>query len=753
MSPAGEAASAQLRPRRTPRTKEARDKESKSDEEGLGKRSTRRSRVPTPKARDKAEPVQQEDSIAFGEIEAAMGNLGWTWIQVGISYIYIAPHAFRKCNGKNYTSFQANVDYILTQERFEKYVRQNAELMKKIKENLEISKRPYVARKGRTHERHEAETRQEAETQPNAQDGTTEPPSMSSSDSSDDEPLLKKVRCLQRAPSTSSQSSEEDTSDDEPLVQKVAKQLRPPPLASSSPSTGHASPSNTSSDDEMIARKRRKRPASRSGALSRDKVVLQAPPSPTSTMTTENIDPIALMAPKLNRPKSNVSKIVPPRTINLPPLPAIFMDHPQSPSPTDILEQLEPSAVPIPPLASTPILHRENVWRKLQDFVDKCFKDAQNECITLEGPPGCGKTLLLKYLELYARSRIHEFQSKHDIFVVYAPMSGTARVVDDSVTEGFFDDLASHFQAAMADCTFDPQQTTAKTVCEQAFNSVSMKPGDDNDEEDEMLQAKLHPRNILLLIDGLNLRFHARERLDELFEMLHGKHDAIVNMVVTTTGNAESYFHRHVQNGLGFLSHVITLSPYGYGAIFDILAARLVDFGPFDEMAFVARLVAHAFDGDASVAVGLCRCALEANGTLTVGGILKAAKNISLEIRPRTILACLPRVQQIIIYAAVMEYYRIQGVYDFKSVHRVYSEFVLHFGYPMEKTLDEIRREVDWLVANELASKHATRDAFTLFITQDSALAFFKENPVSVLLQTVRPSTKPNFQNTQPASR
>ncbi|CAK4645517.1 unnamed protein product [Aphanomyces euteiches] len=644
MSPAGEAASAQLRPRRTPRTKEARDKESKSDEEGLGKRSTRRSRVPTPKARDKAEPVQQEDSIAFGEIEAAMGNLGWTWIQVGISYIYIAPHAFRKCNGKNYTSFQADVDYILTQERFEKYVRQNAELMKKIKENLEISKRPYVARKGRTHERHEAETRQEAETQPNAQDGTTEPPSMSSSDSSDDEPLLKKVRCLQRAPSTSSQSSEEDTSDDEPLVQK-------------------------------------------------------------------------------------------------------------SPSPTDILEQLEPSAVPIPPLASTPILHRENVWRKLQDFVDKCFKDAQNECITLEGPPGCGKTLLLKYLELYARSRIHEFQSKHDIFVVYAPMSGTARVVDDSVTEGFFDDLASHFQAAMADCTFDPQQTTAKTVCEQAFNSVSMKPGDDNDEEDEMLQAKLHPRNILLLIDGLNLRFHARERLDELFEMLHGKHDAIVNMVVTTTGNAESYFHRHVQNGLGFLSHVITLSPYGYGAIFDILAARLVDFGPFDEMAFVARLVAHAFDGDASVAVGLCRCALEANGTLTVGGILKAAKNISLEIRPRTILACLPRVQQIIIYAAVMEYYRIQGVYDFKSVHRVYSEFVLHFGYPMEKTLDEIRREVDWLVANELASKHATRDAFTLFITQDSALAFFKENPVSVLLQTVRPSTKPNFQNTQPASR
>ncbi|CAK4159940.1 unnamed protein product [Aphanomyces euteiches] len=626
MSPSGEAASAQLRPRRTPRTKEARDKESKSDEEGLGKRSTRRSRVPTPKARDKAEPVQQEDSIAFGEIEAAMGNLGWTWIQVGISYIYIAPHAFWKCNGKNYTSFQADVDYILTQERFEKYVRQNAELMKKIKENLEISKRPYVARKGRTHERHEAETRQEAETQPNAQDGTTEPPSMSSSDSSDDEPLLKKVRCLQRAPSTSSQSSEEDTSDDEPLVQKVAKKLRPPPLAS------------------------------------------------------------------------------------------------------------------------------KNVWRKLQDFVDKCFKDAQNECITLEGPPGCGKTLLLKYLELYARSRIHEFQSKHDIFVVYAPMSGTARVVDDSVTEGFFDDLASHFQAAMADCTFDPQQTTAKTVCEQAFNSVSMKPGDDND-EDEMLQAKLHPRNILLLIDGLNLRFHAREPLDELFEMLHGKHDAIVNMVVTTTGNAESYFHRHVQNGLGFLSHVITLSPYGYGAIFDILAARLVDFGPFDEMTFVARLVAHAFDGDASVAVGLCRCALEANGTLTVGGILKAAKNISLEIRPRTILACLPRVQQIIIYAAVMEYYRIQGVYDFKSVHRGYSEFVLHFGHPMEKTLDEIRREVDWLVANELASKHATRDAFTLFITQDSALAFFKENPVSVLLQTVRPSTKPNFQNTQPTSR
>ncbi|CAK4641757.1 unnamed protein product [Aphanomyces euteiches] len=626
MSPSGEAASAQLRPRRTPRTKEARDKESKSDEEGLGKRSTRRSRVPTPKARDKAEPVQQEDSIAFGEIEAAMGNLGWTWIQVGISYIYIAPHAFWKCNGKNYTSFQADVDYILTQERFEKYVRQNAELMKKIKENLEISKRPYVARKGRTHERHEAETRQEAETQPNAQDGTTEPPSMSSSDSSDDEPLLKKVRCLQRAPSTSSQSSEEDTSDDEPLVQKVAKKLRPPPLAS------------------------------------------------------------------------------------------------------------------------------KNVWRKLQDFVDKCFKDAQNECITLEGPPGCGKTLLLKYLELYARSRIHEFQSKHDIFVVYAPMSGTARVVDDSVTEGFFDDLASHFQAAMADCTFDPQQTTAKTVCEQAFNSVSMKPGDDND-EDEMLQAKLHPRNILLLIDGLNLRFHAREPLDELFEMLHGKHDAIVNMVVTTTGNAESYFHRHVQNGLGFLSHVITLSPYGYGTIFDILAARLVDFGPFDEMTFVARLVAHAFDGDASVAVGLCRCALEANGTLTVGGILKAAKNISLEIRPRTILACLPRVQQIIIYAAVMEYYRIQGVYDFKSVHRGYSEFVLHFGHPMEKTLDEIRREVDWLVANELASKHATRDAFTLFITQDSALAFFKENPVSVLLQTVRPSTKPNFQNTQPTSR
>ncbi|KAG9402353.1 hypothetical protein AC1031_006973 [Aphanomyces cochlioides] len=494
MSTAGEAASAQLRPRRTLRTKEARDKESKSDEEGLGKRSTRRSRVPTPKARDKAEPVQQEDSIAFGEIEAAMGNLGWTWIQVGISYIYIAPHAFRKCNGKNYTRFQADVDYILTQERFEKYVRQNAELMKKIKENLEVSKRPYVARKNRAHERHEAETRQEAETQPNAQDGTTEPPSLSSSDSSDDEPLLKKARCLQRAPSTSSQSSEDDTSDDEPLVQKVAKQLRPPPLASSSPSTGPVSPSNASSDDEKITHKRRKRPASRSGALSRDKIVLQAPPSPTSTMTTENIDPIALMAPK--RPKPIVSKIVPPRTINLPPLPAIFMDHPQSPSLTDILEQLEPSAVPIPPLASTPILHRENVWRKLQDFVDKCFKDAQNECITLEGPPGCGKTLLLKYLELYARSRIHEFQSKHDIFVVYAPMSGTARVVDDSVTEGLFDDLASHFQAAMADCTFDPQQTTAKTVCEQAFNSVSMKPGDGNEEEDEIMQAKLHPRNM-----------------------------------------------------------------------------------------------------------------------------------------------------------------------------------------------------------------------------------------------------------------
>ncbi|RLO13083.1 hypothetical protein DYB28_005418, partial [Aphanomyces astaci] len=228
-----------------------------------------------------------------------------------------------------------------------------------------------------------------------------------------------------------------------------------------------------------------------------------------------------------------------------------------------------------------------------------------------------------------------------------------------------------------------------------------------------------------LFVDGLNVYYHDRNILRDLFKAVHAKHNNVVHMIVTTAGPPASLLTVLKSLDLQHCNTVVALPSLNSAALTEILMDRL---GPpavdgvvirEDAVAFVGRLVELVGAGSVSIALAVCRrTLLQKYDALTqtylaqgnnhsvkcdvvqVGDMVTSAKELfgGDVVTARWVLAALPRVPQ------------VNSLDD----HLVRSSY------------DLFRRELDWMVANDLASWNG--DVFTLFIPQDEAMSFFHGN-------------------------
>ncbi|KAF0694455.1 Aste57867_14669 [Aphanomyces stellatus] len=761
-------------------------------------RYSARPRVPTPKLRRGRTDLPSEEAaapaITFGEIEAAMGNLGWTWIEVGIAYIYVAPHARGRCNGRNYTKFVADVDYVYTQESFERYVRQDDKLMELIRENLDKSKIITVSRaKGDNSKQSDdvnAPPKTKTTTTTVVKGERRRPPPSSSFGNAPGYVLMAEGTMKSLAvvvngvrtmppPAENPDSTESDSSDDEPLMQKVkiAALLQ----RTSSRSTSSEVTSSMASDDlelsestssawdfehcsfsddlafDSEARKDGKLPSTMSLTAT-----TTVPSSPL--LDASDIEPLSKKVKK----KRVVPLVVAPM---LPAAAAPLQSTTARPQPQSLPTKKRPLATKTPtvcmgmvPLvavlhrlsphvpAPLPLLHREAALASLYLFVQKCLhNDCKSESIILHGPAGSGKTELLNQLKPFVAKlqmrTVDDRAATRAVHVVHVRLSNNLiqNPIDGAppfVGSRLFVEIVAALEAEFHDCSYDPTVMNAETVCQVAFESVSYNSSAYDPDAPPEVPVQ---RTIFLLLDGLSLSPLTLDPVLTLFKMLYMKHAAAVHVVIATRDAPARFLHMLAPEHNHHRT-VLAIDAYPAAALVDVVAARLVDMPrvPWDAVTFAARLVATTCVGNAHVVLTMVRRALrwQANdkntGPLSVRMILAVAMTM-VDVLDVHILACLPRVHQLIVYAAVVEYCGRAGMYAIDVVHELYRDVLLMHGamVALDRSPEAFRSDIEWLETNGLATINDAAGTFTLFIRQDDAVAFFKANPVATLLQSV----------------
>ncbi|KAF0738424.1 hypothetical protein AaE_008865 [Aphanomyces astaci] len=435
----------------------------------------------------------------------------------------------------------------------------------------------------------------------------------------------------------------------------------------------------------------------------------------------------------------------------------------------------------------SPLLHRESAWHRLKRFVDIGLRSEKTRTLVLHGCDGSGKTSLLRQLKSYAIQMYDNqmatvpdrpvedggsgFPSppphcKRKLHVVHASttprnhmapvkkptttsLNGDGHTAEYLSSDGLFVDVVAAFQVEFGDvCRYNSWTTPARAVWDQVLDSY------------HVVQTNTSPvyigRIIFLFVDGLNVYYHDRNILRDLFKAVHAKHNNVVHMIVTTAGPPASLLTVLKSLDLQHCNTVVALPSLNSAALTEILMDRL---GPpavdgvvirEDAVAFVGRLVELVGAGSVSIALAVCRrTLLQKYDALTqtylaqgnnhsvkcdvvqVGDMVTSAKELfgGDVVTARWVLAALPRVPQLIVYAAVVECGGThEGVYDARHVHAMYSRLVVDSldDHLVRSSYDLFRRELDWMVANDLASWNG--DVFTLFIPQDEAMSFFHGN-------------------------
>ncbi|RHY54500.1 hypothetical protein DYB38_006433 [Aphanomyces astaci] len=405
----------------------------------------------------------------------------------------------------------------------------------------------------------------------------------------------------------------------------------------------------------------------------------------------------------------------------------------------------------------SPLLHRESAWHRLKRFVDIGLRSEKTRTLVLHGCDGSGKTSLLRQLKAYAIQMYDNqmatvpdrpvedggsgFPSppphyKRKLHVVHASttprnhmapvkkptttsLNGDGHTAEYLSSDGLFIDVVAAFQVEFGDvCRYDSWTTPARAVWDQVLDSY------------HVVQTNTSPvyigRIIFLFVDGLNVYYHDRNILRDLFKAVHAKHNNVVHMIVTTAGPPASLLTVLKSLDLHHRNTVVALPSLNSAALTEILMDRL---GPpavdgvairEDAVAFVGRLVELVGAGSVSIALAVCRrTLLQKYDALTptylaqgnnhsvkcdvvqVGDMVTSAKELfgGDVVTARWVLAALPRVPQV--------------------------NYSLH-DHLVRSSYDLFRRELDWMVANDLASWNG--DVFTLFIPQDEAMSFFHGN-------------------------
>ncbi|KAH9116262.1 hypothetical protein AeMF1_009793 [Aphanomyces euteiches] len=369
------------------------------------------------------------------------------------------------------------------------------------------------------------------------------------------------------------------------------------------------------------------------------------------------------------------------------------------------IERVLQSLAPSYPLTS--LLHRNKEWLELTQFVDACIHRDQRKSVFLSGTPGTGKSALVRLMEQYVENS-------------WAKASKSSKMQFVNLNAMTLGDAASIFKAIASQVT-----NTDYSSSEQAISALDVA-------------FKSNDSVTFLILDEIDilLRGKGESNLYRLFEWAHHPESSMVFIgIANSIDMTERYLPLLRQRDCKPLS--VVFQPYNYDAILDILKQRicedpLLDKPIFDFMsiAFLARKVAST-SGDIRTALNLCRCCLlqkqiqSVASPVLLNDMVNAVKK-GLEAPGISLLQTLPRMAQLVVYAASKVHGVRDGVYNINTVYDKYCDLVRKsMSLSQLVTLGEFNQKLDTLEAQGIVTLHAKKGVFKLFVSSAESEKYF----------------------------